>query len=85
VLRIKGLIDVPGLPAPLVLHVVRNHIHPPDHLDSWPDDSRSSRIVFIVKDIDTQTIRRSLLDFLGDDHLATTTLAALAPEDLQPA
>jgi G3E family GTPase len=65
VLRIKGLLAVPDLAAPLVLHVVRDHIHVPDHLESWPDENRSSRIVFIVQDLDVDALRRSLLDFIG--------------------
>lgn len=65
VLRIKGLLAVPDLAPPLALHVVRDHIHPPDHLDDWPDENRSSRIVFIVQDIDVGALRRSLLDFIG--------------------
>lgn len=65
VLRVKGLLDVPGVTGPLALHVVRDHIHPPDHLDAWPDEKRSSRIVFIVQDMDVDALRRSLLDFIG--------------------
>lgn len=67
VLRIKGLLDVPGQPGPLALHVVRDHIHAPEHLEAWPDGNRKSRIVFIVQDIDVGALRRSLLDFIGHD------------------
>ncbi|MDB5522978.1 MAG: GTP-binding protein [Rhizobium sp.] len=65
VLRIKGLLTVPGAAGPIVLDVVRNHIHPPRHLSDWPDDSRASRIVFIVRNIEVRALKLSLLDFLG--------------------
>lgn len=65
VLRIKGLLDVPGQAGPLALHAVRDHIHTPEHLEAWPDENRKSRIVFIVQDIDVGALRRSLLDFIG--------------------
>ena len=64
VLRVKGLLEVPDADGPIVLHGVQNLIHPPVHLDAWPDDDRSSRLVFIVQDLDPERIRRSLLTFL---------------------
>ena len=74
VLRVKGLLDVPDAAGPIVLHGVQSVIHPPVHLDAWPDDDRSSRLVFIVQDLDPDRIRRSLLTFLraarGEDAAA---------------
>jgi G3E family GTPase len=64
ILRIKGLLDVPDAPGPLVLNAVQTVIHPPLHLDEWPDEDRSTRIVFIVDGLDGKRVRRSLDLFL---------------------
>jgi G3E family GTPase len=64
VLRIKGLLNVPDADGPVVLNTVQNIVHRPFHLDDWPDDDHSTRIVFIVQGLDRDTIRRSLDLFL---------------------
>jgi G3E family GTPase len=63
VLRIKGLLHVRDLPAPVVVHGVQHVIHPPAHLERWPDGDRRSRIVFIVRDMNPATIEASLAAF----------------------
>ena len=63
VLRIKGLLHVRDLPAPVVIHGVQHVIHPPVHLERWPDADRRSRIVFIVRDMNPATIEASLAAF----------------------
>ncbi len=63
VLRVKGILNVIDLDAPVVIHGVQHVIHPPVHLDHWPDADRRSRIVFIVRDLDPQVIKRSLAAF----------------------
>jgi G3E family GTPase len=65
VLRVKGLLNVPDAQGPIVLHGVQNMIHPPVHLDEWPDSDHASRLVFIVQDLEPERIRRSLLLFLS--------------------
>ena len=62
VLRVKGLLDVGG-PGPVVLNGVQHIIHPPQHLDAWPDDDRRSRIVFITSNIPPGEIPGSLEAF----------------------
>lgn len=64
VLRIKGLLDVPGAKGPISLNAVQHFIHLPVHLDGWPDDDHSSRLVFIVQGLDEIAIRSSLANFL---------------------
>ena len=52
-LRIKGLVgfrEKKGRPA--LIHAVQNKFYPLEWLDDWPDDERSSRIVFIGRNID---------------------------------
>ena len=66
VLRVKGLLNVADLPdRPVVLHGVQTTIHPPTHLDAWPDADRASRLVFIVQGLDPAAIRRSMTAFLA--------------------
>lgn len=64
ILRIKGLLNIPGALGPVVLNTVQSHITPPMHLDEWPDEDRSSRIVFIVQGVSPNMIRNSLDTFL---------------------
>jgi G3E family GTPase len=62
VLRVKGLLDVGG-PGPLLLNGVQHVVHPPVHLDAWPDDDRRSRLVFIGRGLDGSALEDSLLAF----------------------
>jgi G3E family GTPase len=64
ILRVKGLLRVPDATGPIVLHGVQHVIHPPVHLDEWPDDDHASRLVFIVQGIDPALLRRSLMAYL---------------------
>jgi G3E family GTPase len=64
VLRVKGILNVPDMPTPVAIHGVQHVVHPPVHLERWPDgDDRRSRIVFIVRDLDEAALRRSLAAF----------------------
>jgi G3E family GTPase len=62
VLRVKGLLNVGG-EGPLLLNGVQHVVHPPVHLDSWPDDDRRSRIVFIGRGLDRRALEESLAAF----------------------
>jgi G3E family GTPase len=62
VLRVKGLLDV-GAPGPVVLNGVQHVVHPPEHLDAWPDDDHRTRIVFIVRGIAARAVEESLVAF----------------------
>jgi G3E family GTPase len=62
ILRVKGLLNV-GAAGPLVLNGVQHVIHPPVHLDAWPDDDRRSRLVFVARGVDRAAVERSLLAF----------------------
>ncbi len=59
VLRVKGLLDVGG-PGPVVLNGVQHVVHPPVHLDAWPDEDHRSRLVFIGRGLERQALERSL-------------------------
>jgi G3E family GTPase len=62
VLRVKGLLNVGG-PGPLVLNGVQHVIHPPVHLDEWPDDDHRSRIVLIGRGVTGGELAASLAAF----------------------
>jgi G3E family GTPase len=58
-LRVKGIVHVRGRSKPVVIHVVQHVLHPPRELQSWPDDDRRSRIVFITRNIDQAALETS--------------------------
>jgi G3E family GTPase len=60
VLRVKGILNVEGQARPVVIHGVQHVVHPPAHLDDWPDRDHRSRIVFIFRDLDAASLKRSL-------------------------
>jgi len=62
VLRVKGLLNVGGR-GPLLLNGVQHVVHPPEHLDRWPDGDRRSRIVFIGRGLDRAALEQSLAAF----------------------
>ena len=64
-LRVKAILNIRGESRPTVLHGVQHIFHPPIRLAAWPDgDDRSSRFVFIVKDLTRETIERGLAAFI---------------------
>ncbi|SDI61183.1 GTPase, G3E family [Pseudomonas flavescens] len=65
ILRVKGILDVIDSPQPIVIHGVQHCLHAPVHLNAWPGGVRRSRLVFIVRELDTLTLRRSFNAFLA--------------------
>ena len=63
VLRVKGILNVAGTEAPVVVNGVQHVVHPPIHLAAWPTEDRRSHIVFIVDDLAQDAIERSLAAF----------------------
>jgi len=64
ILRVKGLLRVSDAAGPILLNSVQHIIHPPVHLEQWPDDDHTSRIVFIVQGVAASLLDRSLKTFL---------------------
>jgi G3E family GTPase len=65
ILRLKGLLNVAGVPTPVLINGVQHIVHPPSHLEAWPDADRRSRLVFIVRGLQRARIERSLAIFNG--------------------
>jgi len=63
VLRLKGILNVAGLPTPVLINGVQHIVHPPSHLERWPDADRRSRLIFIVRGLQRSRIERSLAIF----------------------
>jgi G3E family GTPase len=63
VLRLKGLLNVAGLATPVLINAVQHIVHPPSHLEQWPDADRRSRLIFIVRALQRTRIERSLTVF----------------------
>jgi G3E family GTPase len=56
-LRAKGFLNVEGCKGPVVVQFVQHLAHPPVELESWPDEIRQSRVVFITRNISEQQVR----------------------------
>jgi len=56
-LRVKGILNVAGCQGPVVVQYVQHLAHPPVELQSWPDQNRNSRIVFITRQIAESQVR----------------------------
>ncbi len=63
VLRVKGLLNVAGMAAPVLVNGVQHIVHPPVHLEAWPDADHGSRLVFIVRNLSRARLERSLAAF----------------------
>jgi G3E family GTPase len=61
-LRVKGILNLKGYDRPVAIHAVRHLMHPPVKLTAWPEgDPRTSRLVFITRDLPRAVIEDSLL------------------------
>ena len=64
-LRVKGLLNLKGETQPVVVHGVQHSFHPPLRLPAWPEgDDRSSRLVFILQDLEPAVVEKGLRAFL---------------------
>ena len=55
-LRVKGFLAVDGCAGPVVVQFVQHLAHPPVELQTWPDDNRQSRVVFITRGVTEQQV-----------------------------
>jgi len=56
VLRVKGLVHVLGEAGPVLVQGAQHLFHPPVTLKSWPSDDRRSRLVFVTRSLERQSI-----------------------------
>ena len=68
ILRVKGLLHVAGADRPVVIQGVQHLVHPPLHLEAWPDGRARTRLVLIGTDLDRPAIERSFRAFCGVRH-----------------
>jgi len=61
---VNGLLDV-GAVGPVLLNGVQHVVHPPVHLEAWPDDDHRSRLVFIGHGFEREQLEESLSAFNG--------------------
>lgn len=64
IMRVKGLLYLEESEGPLVIQGVRHVIHPPEHLPSWGSLPKRTDLVFILRDIDPERVRRSFNAFI---------------------
>jgi G3E family GTPase/phosphoribosyl-AMP cyclohydrolase len=63
-LRVKGILNLHGQERPVAIHGVQHLFHPPALLNAWPDgDPRTSRLVFITRDLPRDVIEEGLRAF----------------------
>lgn len=63
-LRVKGILNLKGYDRPVAIHAVRHLMHPPVKLTAWPEgDPRTSRLVFITRDLSQAVVEDGLLAF----------------------
>ncbi len=56
-LRVKGFLAVEGCQGPVVVQFVQHLAHPPIELETWPDGNRTSRVIFITRNISEAQVR----------------------------
>jgi G3E family GTPase len=58
-LRVKGLVEFTDRPGgPAAIHAVQHTLYPPRWLERWPDGDVTSRLVFIIRDLEPDEILR---------------------------
>jgi G3E family GTPase len=82
-LRVKGLVALAEDPEhPVVIHGVQHVIHVPAVLPRWPSEDRRSRIVFIVDDLERETVEKLWNAFLGRPAIDQPDATALSDNPL---
>ena len=66
----------------MVVNGVQHLVHPPLHLDDWPDADRRSRVVFIVRDLQREAIEASFAAF--QEHPCDGDACGMKPKPAAP-
>jgi G3E family GTPase len=56
-LHVKGLLNVAGCTGPVAVAFMQHLAHPPVELAAWPDAARDSRIAFVTRNLEENTVR----------------------------
>lgn len=84
-LRVKGIVALADDSSrPVVIHGVQHVFHPPVRLPAWPDEDHSTRIVFILRDMDPAFVEGMWKAFAGVPDLDRADAAALGNNPLAP-
>ncbi|PXY00336.1 CobW family GTP-binding protein [Halomonas sp. LBP4] len=70
IMRVKGVLHIKGDSRPVILHGVQHTIHPPEHVETWPESDRRSDLIFITHGITAKRVADSLAAFMSavSDH-----------------
>lgn len=64
ILRVKGFLNLIDSEEPVLIQCVQHCMYPPEHVAEWPWNDQSSKLVFIVRDLDASLIKRSFEAFM---------------------
>ncbi|MBL4574923.1 MAG: GTP-binding protein [Opitutaceae bacterium] len=78
-LRMKGILNVAGRGGPVIIHGVQHVFHPPVELPKWPNDDRTTRIVFITRNIEKAGLENALSVFIDHEKEAYKTGSSVNP------
>ena len=62
--ELKGIINIKGKDGPAIIHGVQHIFHPVEWLKEWPDEDKSTRMVFITRDI-KKTVIEEFFKIIG--------------------
>lgn len=60
ILRMKGILCIEDVDAPIAVHGIQSMLHPAKRLKSWNGDAPGSRVVFIGRDLDAAGVNHAL-------------------------
>ena len=60
ILRMKGILCIEDVDAPIAVHGIQSMLHPPKRLRSWGGEARKSRVVLIGRDLDASGVNHAL-------------------------
>ena len=66
-LRMKGIVNIAGEERPAVIHGVQHIFHPVQWLETWPDNDRRTKLVFITQNIKKKQIEDFFRPLMGLD------------------
>lgn len=64
VLRMKGILRVSDSRSPIVIQGVQHTLHPPIHLQDWPGELESSKLVFILRGLEADRLQQAFSRYM---------------------